>query len=730
MANAFTPEQISQILEEFFKTVGTRQYIGMRYVPLFGRKDETSIEWDNTKPYEPLTVVIYQGNSFTSRQYVPAGVDITNEAFWALTFNFNAQVEQYRRETARALQAAQGAQGDIDTLLPKADFSAENTVKDYIYAAQQSADNAQLDIDTLLPKSSFSENNTVKNYIDKVSKVFNNASEMQNDANLAVNSYYETSGFYASGDGGNAIYLISNEGNANGFDVLACQNNLVAILQTNKNNPVCYGADPTGTNDSSAQINYCITKNHNGNIVFPFGTYYLQNSIELDYMLDYATCVDFGNSNLISIANNYAIGIGTENFQSDVPSGGDFNKDRRICFIENFHLSTTSYYGVCIERNFLNVHLEHFEIETTQNGICVGIVHENLSARPTDAYIHDFCITNKDMSKDYTGIIINNTDNKISDGRIYGFKKGMYGIINFVDQVHFLATNLPNDSTFQMSNDWCCIVANSYSPIITNCYCDSIPCFFKPTSRCDFFTIDNLYVYSYDSSIMSEASIFNLTDLASVTAPRINITNSAFINGSYPNDAKFIELPNIPTMSDGSATFLKDANLSGNKITNMVYNPSLANEMWRKQVTIPFRNRWYASSTASIGSFVKMGRIIAPRSEDIILELQAFNSLYASRIRVAKASNQITITNSENLTAAPYSANLEYKFGTNNDGYIDVYIRVRNAVTPSNYTITKLLSTFAIVIPSYTSDAPQSMPSYTSEQIADMYTYVTDLNIS
>lgn len=103
MANPFTPEQISQILEEFFKVVGTRQYIGARYVPIFGRKDEESIEWDNSAPYEPFTIVLYQGNSYTSRQYVPVGIEITNEKFWALTGNYNAQVEAYRQEVRNIL---------------------------------------------------------------------------------------------------------------------------------------------------------------------------------------------------------------------------------------------------------------------------------------------------------------------------------------------------------------------------------------------------------------------------------------------------------------------------------------------------------------------------------------------------------------------------------------------------------------------------------------------------
>lgn len=94
----FDPEQIYQIIEEYLSVVGRKQYIGARYVPIFGRVGEDSIEWDNTAPYEPLTIVLYQGNSYTSRQYVPTGVDITNEEFWACTGNYNAQVEAYRRE--------------------------------------------------------------------------------------------------------------------------------------------------------------------------------------------------------------------------------------------------------------------------------------------------------------------------------------------------------------------------------------------------------------------------------------------------------------------------------------------------------------------------------------------------------------------------------------------------------------------------------------------------------
>lgn len=73
---------------------GVRQYVGARYVPVFA----TPLEWSDTREYEPLTIVLYNGNSYTSCQYVPTGIEITNNEYWALTGNFNAQVEAYRAE--------------------------------------------------------------------------------------------------------------------------------------------------------------------------------------------------------------------------------------------------------------------------------------------------------------------------------------------------------------------------------------------------------------------------------------------------------------------------------------------------------------------------------------------------------------------------------------------------------------------------------------------------------
>lgn len=39
-------------------------YIGNRYVPVFANP----VEWDNLREYEPLTIVTYQGTSYTSKR--------------------------------------------------------------------------------------------------------------------------------------------------------------------------------------------------------------------------------------------------------------------------------------------------------------------------------------------------------------------------------------------------------------------------------------------------------------------------------------------------------------------------------------------------------------------------------------------------------------------------------------------------------------------------------------
>lgn len=131
-------------------------YIGARYLPIIGRKNESSAEWDNSEPYEPLTVVLYQGNSYTSRQYVPTGIDISNTEYWIESANYNAQVAAYRHEVStfdgRITDNEDAIAGEV-TARENAittEAAARNTAIEAEATARANADTALQNADTAL----------------------------------------------------------------------------------------------------------------------------------------------------------------------------------------------------------------------------------------------------------------------------------------------------------------------------------------------------------------------------------------------------------------------------------------------------------------------------------------------------------------------------------------------------------------------------------------------------
>lgn len=115
------------------------QYIGARYVPL------VCGTWDSTKSYEPLSIVLNEGNSYTSLQAVPAGIAINNEQYWVCTGNYNAQVESYRQEVARVYSDVETALQTAETL--NTQINGENGIVAEIDGLENSLDDALDDID-------------------------------------------------------------------------------------------------------------------------------------------------------------------------------------------------------------------------------------------------------------------------------------------------------------------------------------------------------------------------------------------------------------------------------------------------------------------------------------------------------------------------------------------------------------------------------------------------------
>ena len=102
--------------------MSVRQYIGARYVPKFFENSQGGAEWQAGVAYEPLTIVTYNSNSYTSKQIVPAtvGNPSDNPDYWASTGIYNQQVEDLRRQFVQLSEDVDGyaerlgiAEGDI-----------------------------------------------------------------------------------------------------------------------------------------------------------------------------------------------------------------------------------------------------------------------------------------------------------------------------------------------------------------------------------------------------------------------------------------------------------------------------------------------------------------------------------------------------------------------------------------------------------------------------------------
>lgn len=73
-----------------------RQYIGARYVMKVYENtlDPSSMEWEASTAYEPLTMVTFNNSSYLSKMDVPntVGDPSTNPTYWALTGSYNGQI--------------------------------------------------------------------------------------------------------------------------------------------------------------------------------------------------------------------------------------------------------------------------------------------------------------------------------------------------------------------------------------------------------------------------------------------------------------------------------------------------------------------------------------------------------------------------------------------------------------------------------------------------------------
>ena len=262
-----------------------REYVGARYVPLFADPNE----WSSQSSYEPLTIVIYQGNSYTSKQYVPVGIDIGNTDYWALTGNYNAQVEAYRAEVNKVSQEVNKVSQEVNKVSQEVNTVSQevNTVSQEVTTLKGSlGEAAYRDVSNSIDSSSIGSNelptaNAVYEVTESFSRQFPTVADMIASTMNANGDLVSTLGYYAAGDGGASSYVIVDSVTPD-MEYITLANGLYASLVfSDTANVVQFGAKSDDeTIDAGAIINRMIEKGVHL-IKIPFGNFYVNTSIVL-----------------------------------------------------------------------------------------------------------------------------------------------------------------------------------------------------------------------------------------------------------------------------------------------------------------------------------------------------------------------------------------------------------------------------------------------------------------
>lgn len=216
-----------------------REYIGARYVPLFMG------DWDNTNTYEPLSIVMYEGDSYTSRQYVPTGISIDNDVYWAQTGNFSSQVEAYREEVMTfddridALEGKYDANGKLEDNIVITDSITDSAVTESKIASNavtegKIASNAVTE--SKIASNAVTEGKIASNAVTE-SKIANGAITENKIASNSVSTAKISDASITNAKLANEVKIAINKRNLKGRKIVVIGDSLTSAVGATKNWP-------------------------------------------------------------------------------------------------------------------------------------------------------------------------------------------------------------------------------------------------------------------------------------------------------------------------------------------------------------------------------------------------------------------------------------------------------------------------------------------------------------
>ena len=316
-----------------------------------------------------------------------------------------------------------------------------------------------------------------------------------------------------------------------------------------KNDPVYYGADPTGVKDSTTAIQNCIDANKGGTVVFTQGVYLVSAPILTPYPSAQRVSIDF-NGSIIKTKGAPAqiLYVGGESADASNPSV-QFNGNVSPGFVKNatFYATSAATTLVRIAERYQAFYLT--DCVLVGPGVCVQIA--DTSTYSSDVNLERIAFYNS-IATSAHAIVANSLDNTFKTIRslsVHPVQIECHGG-QFIDDVHLLGwsdNNAFTGITFDES-----IRCNAY-------YADNLACGIKfngngiPHIECV-----NGFMVCY--SQMDSACYIDLT---ASTKPPFMVVEGCDVSALHVTDFTSIKMPNV----NGSPASLKG--VKNNIIRNM-----------------------------------------------------------------------------------------------------------------------------------------------------------------
>lgn len=255
--------------------MAVRQYIGARYVPLIDGN------WNSEKVYDPLTIVTYNGSSYTSKKPVPVGIAPTNTEYWVNTGNYNAQVELYRRmvEEYKADTDSEIAQYKADTDADIEEYKADTISEIARYKADTDADilNYQLATDSKISQYKNEIDVSEANYKTELNA---NITQYKNETNSNIAAYKsDTDGDIADIQSENTAFQNTVNGQITG--IRNEQTNFESAIRAEVSGLITQSGSPKMVSSTAQMTNpdviYILSSN--GHVYYHNGTQFVDSGI-------------------------------------------------------------------------------------------------------------------------------------------------------------------------------------------------------------------------------------------------------------------------------------------------------------------------------------------------------------------------------------------------------------------------------------------------------------------